>query len=131
MVSRIPSACGFRRVRENIAHSVCGKSEVCLTAFVDSNILLRTFAESPTLHTEEMQGFYSSQTYQSVPRKVCRSSVNKSSSDAAARFITVIIPGQNVASRQIAASFTEAFSAHRTAVNVSIDSKSYQLYIDF
>ena len=101
------------------------------TAFVDSNILLRTFAESPTLHTEEMQGFYSSQTYQSVPRKVCRSSVNKSSSDAAARFITVIIPGQNVASRQIAASFTEAFSTHRTAVNVSIDSKSYQLYIDF
>lgn len=100
------------------------------TAFTDSNILLRTFSESDKLQTEALQGFYSTQTYQSVARKVCRSSVAKLATEPA-RFITVIIPGQKVASRQIDASFSEEFSLHRTAVNVSIDSKSYQLFIDF
>lgn len=97
------------------------------TAFSDgNNILVKTF--SPAAATlNEREGFLSVNIDKSTPRKAYSVDVIKTASDAAVRYITVLLPSSNPASQVVSASFPEDFSAGSVKADVTAGGKTYKL----
>ncbi|MCQ2135420.1 MAG: heparinase II/III family protein [Bacteroidales bacterium] len=97
------------------------------TAFADgNNIKVATFSDS-SLSAVSQEGFLSTNIDVTTPRKAYHVDIAKDASTQCVRYITVLAPCSDASKVAIEASFSAPYAQNGCQVEVSLDSKKYNL----